>query len=181
MRFLKQYVFQRFAALCAESRKNIGDVNIIYKRAKVFRHIQVLNTLLNEIQKGPPMIVYISALVVLGAMTLTTIIASPNSDTAVIMILLWINCFVGISIVLGQMAMVNQKTSGLLSTIRTKRKSPVLSIQDRKWEDRFYRSCLGLKVMISSVNFVDELTPLNCFDMSISTTVNLLLLSGSSG
>lgn len=153
----------------------------MYRRAKVFRHIQVLTALLNGIQKGPTILVMQSAFVVIGGLALSILVENLDLGVAFVSIalLLTVNCFMDILIILGQMARVNQKSNGLIRTMRVRQSAIGTSPQDRKWEKRFYRSCSALKIMIGSVNFVDELTPLNCFQCSISLAINLLLLNDS--
>lgn len=76
-------------------------------------------------------------------------------------------------IILGQMAIVYQKSNSLIRMMKVKQSGPAIPFQDRKWEERFYRSCSALKIVISSGNFVAILTPLNC------NNSKFLLLNGS--
>lgn len=151
------------------------------ERSKLFRHIQVLTVMVNGIQSGPAMILFVTALILVQALSLATLVGGQNSDfnLKATLLLLTVDSLMGMMMILGQMALVNQKTDGLLSSMRQKQYSTEIPIRERKWERRFYRSCLPLKIMVSSVSFVDKLTPLNCLDLSLDIAVNLLLLKSN--
>ncbi len=165
---------KRFGDLCSKT-------NGAYKRAKVFRQLQLLNGSLNGIQKGPPILAFIFTFIVIEAFALSTLIGSNTIDLRMkaTLFIVTVDCFMGLLIIVGQMGMVNQKSSSLIETMKNSHKHLEMSVGDRKWEHRFYRSCSALKILIGSTNFVDELTPLNCLNFSIDCTVNLLLLSGN--
>ncbi len=171
--------FKRFADLCSNTNRNIGKALVIYKRAKVLRHIQLLSTLLNGIQKGPPILAIMCALTVVGSLAFSTLIGNLNSDFKFVatLLLLTIDCLMGMLIILGQMGMVYQKSNCLLRKMQCRHYSQGISIRDQKWEHRFYKSCSPIKIFISSVNFVDQLTPLNCLQLSMTFTANILLLN----
>lgn len=135
--------------------------------------------MLNGIQTGPPILIMISILIFVGTLSLTTLVASPNPDFSLVstLLLLQVDCFAGIVIFFGGMSMVYQKSSILVRTMQWKQSSAGVFVRDRKWEHKFYRSCSALKIRISSSNFVDELTPLNFLQFSISSAANLLLLN----
>ncbi len=165
-----------FSAQCSISTINTTG---IYQRAKLFRHFQVLTAILNRIQKGPPILVIIIEVTVVQALALSALVGNPISDLkyTATLILLTVDCFMVITIILGQMGMVYQKSKRLLKKIQWKQYLPGISVRDKKWERRFYKSCSPLDIMISSVNFVDELTLLNCLQLSLTLTANLLLLN----
>ncbi|CAL8068663.1 unnamed protein product [Orchesella dallaii] len=50
------------------------------------------------------------------------------------------------------------------------------SLQRHKWFRRYFKSWPILKAYLGSVNYIDQLTPLNVMDFSITQLVNLLLL-----
>src|SRR5688572_20787385 len=68
--------------------------------------------------------------------------------------------------------LVTEVKKGTVSMTVAKRK-------ELRWRRRFYRSCVSIKAMFGSFNFVDALTPLNCIDMGNDLTVNFLLLEES--
>lgn len=111
----------------------------MYRRAKVFRHIQVLTALLNGIQKVPTILVMQSAFVVIGGLALSILVENLDLGVAFasIALLLTVNCFMDILIILGQMARVNQNSNGLIRTMRVKQSAKGTSAQDRKWEKGF--------------------------------------------
>ncbi len=151
--------------------------NLIYKRAKLFRHIHLLNVLLNGIQKGPPILVFVFAFTVAQALAFSSLVGNLNSDYKVLatLLLVTVQCFMGILIIMGQMGVVYQKSNTWIRIMQRKNNA----IRDRKWEKRFYKSCSTLKIMISGRSFVDKLTPLNCLQYSMTSAASLLLLRGN--
>lgn len=157
------------------------STNGFFKKAKMYRHMQLLGVLLNGIVKGSVITVYVSGFVVVEALALSTFIKNLDSDINFVSILfLWtLDCFVGILIFFGQMGMVHQKSNGLIKIIKTQQHSLQLCARDWKCEERFWRSCSALKIRIGSGNFVDELFSLNCLQVSMSFAANLLMLDRS--
>lgn len=91
--------------------------------------------------------------------------------------LVTIDCLMGILIIYGQMGMVYHDSNIWIEKMQRQQNSLRIAGIHRKWEERFYRSCSPLKIMISPGNFVDQLTPLICLQFAMKTTVNLLLLT----
>lgn len=149
---------------------------LIYKRAKIFRHIQVLVTLLNKLQKGPAMLVFIAAPTLECALSLPTVIRANNVEYGFQATLLLVAgySYFSIFIILGQMAIVYSTSTATLKDID--KENITFSFRERKWEKRFYKSCPSLKVVISGRNFVDTFTTLNCLLCSLNLSVNVLLL-----
>lgn len=48
----------------------------------------------------------------------------------------------------------------------------------RLWQEKFFISCSVIKVKFGANNFADKLTPLKAANVSLSFTVQLLLLNG---
>lgn len=164
----------RFSKLCTSSAKS-GPIT--YKRAKVFRHIQLLTTLLNGCQKGTQILVIIFAPIFVFTFSLTMLVINRNVDFIFLttLILMVVDCFLIEMVILGQMAMVYQKSSISLKSV-TYVNSQICT-KTKKWEHRFYFSCAPLKILISGTNFVDSFTPLTCLEVSITMTANVLMLN----
>lgn len=167
--------FKRFSDQCSNSTRN--TTRLIYQRAKLFRHIQVLTKILNGMQKGPPILVIICEVTVVGALALSTFVRNVISDFKYVatLVLLAVDCLMVIMIILGQMGMVYRSPNGLLRKMKWTAGLGT-SVRDWKWEHKFYCSFSALKIMISSVNFVDELFILNCLQLLATFAANLLLL-----
>lgn len=135
--------------------------------------------MLNGVQSGPAMILFVTALIFVQALSLVSLgsqISDFNIKTT--LLLLTIDSMM-CTMTLGPMALVNQQTDTLLSSMRQKQYSSKVPVRESKWERRFHKSCSPLKIMVSSVSFVDKLTPLNCLDLSMDISVNLLFLKNN--
>ncbi len=51
------------------------------------------------------------------------------------------------------------------------------SRRERVWCRKFLKSCDKLKIAFGDCNFLDELTPLRCLDVSVNLSVLILLLT----
>ncbi len=172
------HFFCRFSQLCSTKDNSGGES--IYERSIIFRHIQVLIGMLNDFQKGPLAIILIFASMLGEALALTLLVKSSNVDvvfyTTVVCILM--NCLMILLVILSQLAMIHRKSSYVLEFMRRKHISK-RTTRLLKWEHRFYRSCVSLKIMIWSGEFVDTFTPLNCLQSGMVLSANLLLLAGN--
>lgn len=150
----------------------------IYGKAAVFRHIQILIGILNGIQKGPLIILLIFSSVFGGALFLTLLIKSSNADfifyaTFGFMLL---NCWMISLVIFSQFAMIYKNSCRVLEFMTWKQISR-MKTREVKWEQRFYKSCAPLKIVISSGEFVNALTPLNLIHFGMGLSANLLLLT----
>lgn len=154
-----------------------GNNEFIYNRAKIFRHIQLLISMLNAFQKSSLVLIIVGAPILVWVFALTSLVKSSGTDFIYLatLVMLLVDVVLIDLVVLGQMAAVHRKSYELLESIRSTYNLN-LSARERKWEKRFYRSCTPLKIMINSVNFVDDFTPLNCLDMSMNTSASVLML-----
>lgn len=139
----------------------------------MFRHIQFLTVLLNEVQKGTLIVVLIwSSTLILSLVVSMLVISSIEDWTSLAtLMLIAVDCTLEILIILGGMSTVYITSRTALET-----KPKLCSSSDARWLRRFLSSCQPLKIRIGSVNFVDEFTPLNCLHFSITLGVNIILL-----
>ncbi len=128
---------------------------------------------------GFPILVIIVAITIVQALALSTLVGSVMSDFNMLafLLLLTVDCLVAILVILGEMGMVYQTSNSWVKKMQLKINTRRIPLRDRKWEGRFYKSCSALRIMIGSRNFVDQLTPLNSLQFSMTLTANLLLLS----
>lgn len=120
--------------------------------------------LLNGIQKGAPILNIIYAFIVCGASALSILVASNNSDLGFKATLgfLVVECCMCILIILGQMAMVYNKSKKLFKIMQCKQDNPGGSLRNHKWKNKLDKSCSAIKFRINLANFMDDFTPLNC-------------------
>lgn len=139
----------------------------------MFRHIQFLTVLLNEVQKGTLIAVLLWSSTFILSLAVSMLVISSIEDwtSLATLTLIVVDCTLEILIILGGMSTVYITSRRALVT-----KPKLYSCSDARWLRRFLRSCQPLKIRIGSVNFVDELTPLNCFHVSITLGVNIILL-----
>lgn len=156
-----------------------------YQKATVYRQVQLLGGLHNDVQSGAIMGVIIAApLFIIPMGTMITIRFPWTSENLLLLVisgyLTWAATVSGLFIIGGQAGV--WKDSNMLVEMVDKLSIKNLisgssSRQERKWRKIFWRSCRNLiKVKFGSSNFVEEKTPLNCLNCAISLTVQLLLL-----
>lgn len=157
--------------------KSRTGASFIYHKAKIFRHIQVLLAMINAFQKSSLVFIIITAPILVWVFALTTLIESSNSNFIFVstLVMLLIDVVLVDLVILGQMGAVYRKSHELLDILK-RAYNPYLTAREQKWENRFYRSCPPLKIMINKVNFVDDFTPLNCLHLSMTLTANVLML-----
>lgn len=145
----------------------------------MFSHIQVLVALLNDFQKGPLILTIIAAPIFIFAVALTTVVKSSNIDVIFMftLFLISVDCVMAIMVILGQMATMYTKSTLILHAMAT-RKTLWLPVNIQKWEQKFYKSCSPLKILIGGANFVDSVTPLNCLQVAVTLAASILMLEG---
>ncbi len=149
----------------------------IYNRANIFRQLQILTAMLNAFHQGPPIIYVLTGPMLMSALCLSTLVQGsiPDFMSIAVLAILLVDCNMILMVIFGQMATVYRRSCKILKFMTSKYDREKRNRQN-KWEQRFYRSCSPLKIMISKANFVDVLTPLNCVQISIGLSVNLMLV-----
>ncbi|CAL8092351.1 unnamed protein product [Orchesella dallaii] len=145
----------------------------------VYRQLQILNRYYNLIQQNV-MITSTLVLVTNGFIISTYVMLSLGADVTVLQIFMFLNggfnCFLIILIQIGAMANLYGES---ITTIKDLKKSAAqgkIGVRKRKWVERYLKSLTPLKVAVGSVNFIDELTPINLLDFCVNQIVSLLLL-----
>jgi len=152
--------------------------------ALVYRQNQILAALNNIIlQDGLLLTVFEASLLISFCMTilikmqwtLETLIVIPLCISLVacgiLALLVWLGCMVGIYVESKQLfrRLMNNSNIGISRGSRI----------DRKWTRKFCMSCMPIKIKIGSSNFIEQGTPLNCFNSAVGLTVNILMVSST--
>lgn len=153
-----------------------------FKALFIYRHIQLLTNLSNDIQQKwiipAPLF---GALVGSGAGLAVLVQIPASSENLVILLIMaiiWADFILFLLICLGTFATLYKESKATVQKI----KLSLAEISDRIeriWARKFLRSCGALKVKFGANNFVEELTPLNCLSYSLQISVQILLLQRS--
>ncbi|CAL8068823.1 unnamed protein product [Orchesella dallaii] len=149
------------------------------KHLPLYRQIQILNRYYNVIQKNGLIIAHEYTLIIAIIISVVTLLSLGSNvslpefimhglsgvDAAIVLVV----C----NTIMGQMYSASKQFC-------TKKKDHILSNQvgnvQRRWIQRYLKSCAVLKCNVGDVNFIEELTPLVMLDFCINQTVSLLLL-----
>lgn len=150
----------------------------------MYRKIQVLNGLCNEVQRGAPMFLIMFCGAFINAVAMTGMALVPWSKANVlplaVFVVLLVYTILFLLVFLGGMANILQYSRRLLQKRRTL--ELVLgsngNLNPKKRKQKFYVSCQPIKFKFGELNFVDRLTPLNCTVFANRMTLQLLLLGG---
>lgn len=136
------------------------------------------NSIGNTLQKNFPGF-FVLQLIICVSMVLGQLIASlsgsvPDINTLMFaaLLLVTIDGTPRILVVLGRLVLVYTKSNNLIKLV----KRLVLRVE-RRWAHKFWRSCYRLRIKFWYSNFLQELTPLRCYDCVINLIMQVLLLS----
>lgn len=150
-----------------------------FKTLPVYRHVQLLTNLSNSIQqKGiiPGLLVECTTVSgVILAFLVQTPASSENLLVLLTLTLTCVDCVLFILLCLGTLAIVYKESRVTCEKIRLDLAS-IVDWNERKWTQKFLKSCSVLKMKLGGSNFVEELTPLNCLDNALQIAVQILLL-----
>lgn len=168
--------------------------------------LQVLGTLMNEIQQKAMVTSIITCAIWIHCLALNVLIKMPNGHGDLIFffvfLFLTVEAWGAVSVCVGgwsQVYIQSEKNSQHFARNLAKTKMPARCLKQgnafkqvasvvassnmeagrRRYVlelKRFYKSCSYVKVKFGSLNFIERLTPLNCMDTSLALTVNLLLI-----
>lgn len=160
------------------------DEQTAYETGQMYRAMQQLCLICNQVQKGAVMSCTIFGGIIIDAMSTSIIIWIPWSRDNLFWLLSFgvtgINAGLELLIILGGMAGIYQKSCILLHRLQ-KEKSGIGQKRGglaSKWRKRFYRSCVPIKCEFGKMFFVDICTPIVSLDCANALTVNILLLVG---
>jgi len=146
----------------------------------MYKELQLLNCYLNRIQQSVllPLILYMCIVVFITAVFM--LISRGDQLAFPELFLFSVSCiqtFLLIFVYFGFLARVysySNRTLGFLRDNVVPRMGKGGGLQ--KWGRKYVYSLHPLKISLGSVNFVDQLTPINLFNFSLSQIVSLLLL-----
>lgn len=134
---------------------------------------------MNEIQQKIPMSVIVVAGILAQSLSMTTLVKLPWKSDNILSLILYagvlINCILAMSVTLGGMAGILGQCENTLKNLHS-HNTLTASRKEQRCRKIFYRSCMAIKVRFGSINFVDQLTPLNCINFANDMTLNLLLV-----
>lgn len=145
-----------------------------------YRTLQVLATLMNEVQKD--MIIPCITVIAIPccAVSLTMVVRTPQQsghlvESATVIMGLF-ECVFILLVIFGGMAKVLSESEFTFQQLKRHLSlESSLAKWEIRWKRRFYKSCSNIKVKLGSINFIDRLTPINCINMANDFTVQLLL------
>ncbi|CAL8068837.1 unnamed protein product [Orchesella dallaii] len=149
------------------------------KHLPLYRQIQILNHYYNALQKNDLLIAH-EYLMIIGLIISVFTLIFLGTDVLLPQFVLYSLTGFDAAIAL----LVCNTTMGQMYSASkhfcTKKKDQIFLNQvvnvQRKWIQRYLKSCAVLKCNVGDVNFVEELTPLVMLDFCLNQTVSLLLL-----
>ncbi len=148
---------------------------------QMYRKIQVLNGLCNEVQHGAPMFFIMFYGVLVNAVSMVGLALIPwnkeNVFPLTCFVLLLVYSVLFLLVFLGGMGNIFQYSKRLIGKRRVLGLKMGGNIKDCR-KRKFYVSCQPVKFRFGELNFVDRLTPLNCTVLANRITLQLLILGG---
>lgn len=160
-----------------------GHVTACDKKLRVYRRIQLLASLCNEIQQKIIVPAVIAGTITSVGFGLPILVLTPRTSENVALL---VTVF---AIVLSTMSFMIFCLGGFVDVYKESKisleivRSNIwhLSVRkNREWAMRVLWSCGLIKIKFGGNNFVEELTPLNCLSFATQLAVQLLLLKRSS-
>ncbi|CAL8135913.1 unnamed protein product [Orchesella dallaii] len=174
---VQSYCFYRYVQLV--DQLIVEKPKQALKHLPLYRQIQILNRYYNVIRNNGIIIAHEYLLIIAFIISVFMLISLGSNGTLPELILFGLCGFDGAIVLLVCNTLMGQIYSGS-KQFRTKIKEHILSNQvlnkQRKWTQRYLKSCAVLKCNIGDVNFIEELTPLVMIDFCINQIVSLLLL-----
>lgn len=161
---VRKHVIQ-FAENQVETSKDV------YKSLETYRQIHILNTFNNQLQKKTfgCLMVYSIFGISIGLALLVTCLRG-NQQKGVILAIVTYTLAISngsfiIIFVLSDMVTVRLKSERYLMKVRTSRLNYICRTKIR-WIRRFWSSGVKIKIEFGANNFLENLTPLKCFDFA---------------
>lgn len=145
----------------------------------VYRHIQLVANLLNEVQQKIIVPTSIGISITISGVSLALLTSIPATTENLLLLLfmrlVWINTSLFLIFGLRVSADVQNNSVETMHRIGANLRY-VTGDLEKKWVRRFAKSCGIIKIKFGGNNFVDSLTPLRCISHSLQITVQILLL-----
>lgn len=175
--YIQTIFFCRFQIYCLFVESQLSKSIIIY------RHIQLLTAINNDIQQKTLLSLVISCAITIQALGMTSFVNLKwNYDNAdgILIAAILVTAGLGLIMVfLSGVASIYKTSIKVVDRLTCQlAKSKFRLYTRREYQQRciLLRSCAPVKIRFGSINFVDQLTPLNCMEWANDVTVQLLLL-----
>lgn len=191
------FVVSRLQVLCTQAisefvdvfyqivvESTLVDANRLYGSVVVYRKIQLLGNLLNEVQEKYLMTIIILICTVLPAMCAATLVKicwnMKNFVFIAVFVVITMECSIFVVLALGGMADLYRKSSKSLLILQRPQliNRFQVGLNNNQWKYAFLRSCAAIKAKNFPIDFVQQHTPLRCLDFTSVVAINILLLSG---
>lgn len=148
------------------------------KIAVMYRHVQLLANLCNEIQQRMMMVPLLVAATLVNAFTIATLaniqFTAENLIITCILVAGFVDTIFVILFALGGMVIVNRKSTVFIEKLKYYDRWSPVDIR-RLWIPKFAKGCQPLKIKFGVNNFIEKLTPLKCLHCSARLTIQILL------
>lgn len=155
-----------------------GRGEVSFQVPRMFRHVQLLSNLCNEIQQKLMMIPIISSTIIVSSFSLATLahihFSADNLIIAGILVLAVMDATLVSLFCLGGMVLVNKKSKVLIHKFKSYRHHSELEME-KLWIRKFAKTCMPIRMKFGSSNFVESLTPLKCLNCAARLTIQILL------
>jgi len=156
--------FTRHGWILHKERKHL----LVYNQIKLLliQHNSIHQSLIVVILVNQAMFVVTVALFLLIGMY-----SKLETSQKLLFVVVGLDAILVVVVVLGFLGLVY---SSSMETLKIAKEIP--SLRKHLWTKRYIRSWTPLKIGFGSVNYIDQLTGLVCFDFSVNQTVNLLMM-----
>lgn len=172
----------KFRLNCRFRRNFMKHDNIrscVIKEAPIYRQIEVIANLCNEIQQKAQLPTIIAGSIATLSISMAFLVQTPatqqNIPPLLLMLLAGANASLFLIFCVSGLAQVYRESSKALEDIKLYL-AKASQIRERRWLKRFVKSCGIIKMKFGGNNFVEELTPLSCISHAIELSVQILLL-----
>lgn len=152
----------------------------ICKESAVYRQLQVFNSISNAVQQsclGLSIVVMILCTsMAFGLLIASSVTGATQQVLVAAFLILTVDGTIGILVALGGLVRVHSESKNLITVVK-RLDYTYMSQVDRRWVKRFWQSCDRLRIKFGDSNFLEDLTPLRCYDCVLDYTVQILLLS----
>ncbi|CAL8128789.1 unnamed protein product [Orchesella dallaii] len=178
--FLQSICLRNYLTLFAFRLNGMSkNKNLSYNNFLLYRQLQVLNRYYNLIQQN--VLLTSMLLLVTNGLVVSAYVMLSNGRSVTFQQLFMflnggLNCFLIIVIQFGAMSKLYGESVMTIQNVGKSLAQVTLDPNRSIWIRKYMRSLTPLKVSLGSVNFMDELTPINLLNFCLMQIVNLLLL-----
>lgn len=148
------------------------------KVAIMYRHVQLLCNLGNEIQQKMMMVPVLVAVIVISAVSVATLAHIPFKQSNWVVICILVTAYVDTTLItlfsLGGMVAVNTTCKIFIKNLKLYDRGSISNLE-KLWGAKFVASCSPFKVKFGGSNFIEKLTPLKCLNCAARLTIQILL------